>query len=58
MTRDVAKPPEPINVHAGSANDTIKKKVGEEGARTIPGRPEVSSNRPLPNHYMIAAKEW
>ena len=37
---EVAKPPEPQNVHAGSASGEIKEKVGKEGARTIPGRPE------------------
>lgn len=40
MTRDVAQPPNPTNVHAGTASDSIKDKVGKEGARTIPGRPE------------------
>ena len=40
MDRDVALPPQPHNVHAGSASDEIKKKVGKEGARTVPGRPE------------------
>lgn len=34
--RDVAKPPEPQNVHAGSAAEATKAKVGKEGARTIP----------------------
>lgn len=36
--RDVAKPPEPVNVHAGGADEAIKAKVGKEGARTIPVR--------------------
>lgn len=36
--RDVAKPPEPKNVHAGSASEDIKAKVGREGARTVPVR--------------------
>jgi len=40
LDRIVAQPPEPQNVHAGSATDDIKAKVGKEGARTIPGRPE------------------
>lgn len=44
MDRDVAQPPQPINVHAGSASAELKKKVGEEGARTIPGRPEHGGN--------------
>jgi formamidase len=40
LDRIVAQPPEPKNVHAGSAAEDIKEKVGKEGARTIPGRPE------------------
>ncbi|EME41961.1 hypothetical protein DOTSEDRAFT_72909 [Dothistroma septosporum NZE10] len=49
-TRDVAKPPEPVNVHAGgNASDEIKKKVGNEGARTIPGRPEHGGNCDIKN---------
>ena len=49
MDRDVAKPPEPINVHVGSGDDTIKEKVGREGARTIPGRPEHGGNCDIKN---------
>ncbi|GAB7341219.1 hypothetical protein MBLNU457_7503t3 [Dothideomycetes sp. NU457] len=49
MDRDVAQPPQPKNVHAGSASDEIKKKVGEEGARTIPGRPEHGGNCDIKN---------
>lgn len=49
LKRDVAKPPEPQNVHAGSASDEIKAKVGEEGARTIPGRPEHGGNCDIKN---------
>lgn len=49
MDRDVAKPPEPINVHAGSADGSIKEKVGKEGARTIPGRPEHGGNCDIKN---------
>ncbi|KAF3015387.1 hypothetical protein E8E14_012392 [Neopestalotiopsis sp. 37M] len=44
LDRDVAQPPNPINVHAGAADATIKEKVGREGARTIPGRPEHGGN--------------
>lgn len=44
LDRDVAKPPEPINVHAGAADAELKEKVGKEGARTIPGRPEHGGN--------------
>lgn len=35
-SRDVAKPPEPRNIHAGSADEALKAKIGREGARTIP----------------------
>jgi formamidase len=49
MDRDVAKPPEPINVHAGTASEEIKAKVGREGARTIPGRPEHGGNCDIKN---------
>lgn len=42
--RIVAQPPQPHNVHAGSANAEITAKVGREGARTIPGRPEHGGN--------------
>ena len=45
----VAQPPEPQNVHAGSASDDIKTKVGKEGARTIPGRPEHGGNCDIKN---------
>jgi hypothetical protein len=37
LDRIVAQPPNPENVHAGSADEDIKAKVGREGARTIPG---------------------
>jgi formamidase len=37
LTHLKAQPPEPENVHAGSADEEIKAKVGREGARTIPG---------------------
>ena len=36
----MAQPPNPQNVHAGSAAEDIKEKVGKEGARTIPGMSE------------------
>jgi len=48
-SRTVAHPPQPINVHAGSASDEIKAKVGREGARTIPGRPEHGGNCDIKN---------
>jgi len=45
----VAKPPEPKNVHAGTASSNIKEKIGKEGARTIPGRPEHGGNCDIKN---------
>lgn len=39
LGRDVAKPPEPSNVHAGSADGELAAKIGREGARTIPVSP-------------------
>lgn len=47
--RIVAQPPQPVNVHAGSADASIKEKVGKEGARTIPGRPEHGGNCDIKN---------
>ncbi|KAI9037278.1 acetamidase/formamidase family protein [Aspergillus affinis] len=47
--RDVAKPPLAQSAHAGSASDSIKEKVGREGARTIPGRPEHGGNCDIKN---------
>jgi formamidase len=49
LNRIVAQPPEPQNVHAGSASEEIKAKVGREGARTIPGRPEHGGNCDIKN---------
>lgn len=49
MDRDVALPPQPMNVHAGSASGDIKEKVGREGARTVPGRPEHGGNCDIKN---------
>ncbi|KAF2664759.1 Acetamidase/Formamidase [Microthyrium microscopicum] len=49
MDRVVALPPEPQSVHAGSASAEIKEKVGKEGARTIPGRPEHGGNCDIKN---------
>lgn len=49
MDRIVAQPPNPQNVHAGSASSEIKEKVGKEGARTIPGRPEHGGNCDIKN---------
>ncbi|RMZ79643.1 hypothetical protein DV737_g3325, partial [Chaetothyriales sp. CBS 132003] len=49
LNRTVAQPPNATNVHAGTASDEIKEKVGREGARTIPGRPEHGGNCDIKN---------
>ncbi|OJK03241.1 hypothetical protein ASPACDRAFT_114143 [Aspergillus aculeatus ATCC 16872] len=49
LQRDVAKPPEPKNAHAGSADESLKEKIAREGARTIPGRPEHGGNCDIKN---------
>jgi len=49
MAREVALAPNPKNVHVGSGSDEIKEKVGKEGARTIPGRPEHGGNCDIKN---------
>jgi len=49
LKRIVAQPPQPQNVHAGSASGDVKAKVGKEGARTIPGRPEHGGNCDIKN---------
>jgi formamidase len=49
MDRDVALPPQPKNVHAGNADEATKEKVGKEGARTVPGRPEHGGNCDIKN---------
>ncbi|KAF2807986.1 Acetamidase/Formamidase [Mytilinidion resinicola] len=49
LDRDVALPPNPTNVHAGSANASLKEKIGKEGARTVPGRPEHGGNCDIKN---------
>ncbi|KAK4187845.1 Acetamidase/Formamidase family-domain-containing protein [Podospora australis] len=49
LDRDVALPPLPTNVHAGSASSSLKEKIGREGARTIPGRPEHGGNCDIKN---------
>ncbi|PMD20518.1 formamidase-like protein [Hyaloscypha hepaticicola] len=49
LDRIVAQPPNETNVHAGSASEEIKAKVGREGARTIPGRPEHGGNCDIKN---------
>lgn len=47
--RTVALPPEPQSIHAGSADPELTKKIGNEGARTIPGRPEHGGNCDIKN---------
>lgn len=55
--RNVALPPLPQSAHAGaasssfseSANATLAEKIGREGARTIPGRPEHGGNCDIKN---------
>ncbi|KAJ2900475.1 putative formamidase, partial [Zalerion maritima] len=49
LERTVALMPEPKSVHAGSAGSSLKEKVGKEGARTIPGRPEHGGNCDIKN---------
>lgn len=49
MDKTVALLPEPQSVHAGTAGDDVKAKVGKEGARTIPGRPEHGGNCDIKN---------
>lgn len=47
--RTVAHPPEPHNAHATSANAELLARIGKEGARTIPGRPEHGGNCDIKN---------
>ncbi|KAI1430683.1 formamidase [Xylaria sp. CBS 124048] len=49
LDRQVALPPEPMNAHAGAADASLKEKVGREGARTVPGRPEHGGNCDIKN---------
>ncbi|KAI0404054.1 formamidase [Xylaria palmicola] len=49
LERQVALPPEPTNVHAGAADTGLREKVGREGARTVPGRPEHGGNCDIKN---------
>lgn len=44
VDRDVALPPQPLNTHAGSADAATAERIGREGARTVPGRPEHGGN--------------
>jgi formamidase len=49
LDRVVALCPQPEGVHAGSAEEDLRAKVGREGARTIPGRPEHGGNCDIKN---------
>ncbi|KAF2746939.1 formamidase FmdS [Sporormia fimetaria CBS 119925] len=49
LDHEVAKLPEPRNVHATTASADLKEKIGKEGARTIPGRPEHGGNCDIKN---------
>jgi len=49
LQRIVAQPPQPQSVHGGSADEETTKKIGKEGARTIPGRPEHGGNCDIKN---------
>lgn len=49
MDRDVAHPPLAKNVHVGNGGADVKEKVGKEGARTVPGRPEHGGNCDIKN---------
>ncbi|AEO67692.1 uncharacterized protein THITE_2129545 [Thermothielavioides terrestris NRRL 8126] len=49
LDRDVALPPQPLSCHAGSADRELAEKIGREGARTIPGRPEHGGNCDIKN---------
>ncbi|KAI0906934.1 formamidase [Ustulina deusta] len=49
LARQVALPPEPTNVHAGAADTELREKIGKEGARTVPGRPEHGGNCDIKN---------
>jgi formamidase len=49
LDREVALPPLPKNCHAGAADESTKNKVGNSGARTVPGRPEHGGNCDIKN---------
>ena len=49
LERIVAQPPEPKNVHATTASGDLLERIGREGARTIPGRPEHGGNCDVKN---------
>lgn len=47
--KPVAYPPWEKNAHAGAGSDAVQAKVGKEGARTVPGRPEHGGNCDIKN---------
>ncbi|KAK4136159.1 hypothetical protein BT67DRAFT_448430 [Trichocladium antarcticum] len=49
LDRVVALPPQPVNTHAGGAETELAERIGREGARTIPGRPEHGGNCDIKN---------
>ncbi|KAI8957200.1 formamidase [Daldinia sp. FL1419] len=49
LERQVALPPEMKGLHAGASDVALTEKVGREGARTIPGRPEHGGNCDIKN---------
>ena len=46
---EIALPPQHQNAHAGSAPADLSEKIGREGARTVPGRPEHGGNCDIKN---------
>lgn len=42
-------PPQPHSNHAGAADPGLREKIGREGARTVPGRPEHGGNCDIKN---------
>ncbi|KAL9076822.1 MAG: hypothetical protein Q9161_000807 [Pseudevernia consocians] len=57
LQRVVALPPDPSHTHPGEGDGEIKKKVQEEGARTIPCRPEHGGNCDIKN-LSKGSKVW
>lgn len=57
LQRVVALPPDPSHTHPGGGDGEIKKKVQEEGARTIPCRPEHGGNCDIKN-LSKGSKVW
>lgn len=45
----VANLPEPLNAHCGTATGKAREVIAQEGARTIPGRPEHGGNCDIKN---------